>query len=104
MTEPLYRITLDAAALLRDHPPQFRHPHKAALFDIAYPDRAAAAGEVEVTRWPQQVTEPLSLRAIPADVRPDFYDYAPAGDPASSLEWHVNFADPRLFAAYGSGL
>lgn len=41
---------------------------------------------------------------LAADVRPDFYDYEPVGDAASLVEWHVNFADPRLFAAYGSAL
>jgi len=36
--------------------------------------------------------------------RPGFYDYAPILDPANAVEWHVNFADPHLFVAYGSSL
>lgn len=35
---------------------------------------------------------------------PNFYDYQPESEDSSAVEWHVNFADPRLFAAYGSGL
>jgi hypothetical protein len=105
MGEPLFRVTFDAAELLRDHPPQFRHPHKASLFEIAYPPGSTPAGEIEVTRWAQHVDEPINLpRQLAADVRPDFYDYAPVVDDPAAVEWHVNFADPRLFVAYGSRL
>ena len=103
MAPPLYRVTFDAAALLHDHRPRFRHPHKAALFDLAYPDGTAPTSAVEVTRWPQAVPATVSLPAVASDVRGDFYDYQPAGEPGS-LEWHVNFADPELFVAYGGGL
>src|SRR4051812_8674061 len=103
--QPLYRRTFDAAALLREHPPQVRHPHKAALLEIAYPAGSVPGGVIDVTRWAAHVPEPFSLPAkLTAEVREDFYDYAPAGTSPSLLEWHVNFADPRLFGAYGSGL
>ena len=36
--------------------------------------------------------------------RPNFYDYTPTADANASMEWHVNFADPQLFVAYGTGL
>jgi hypothetical protein len=105
MNEPLYRIAFDAGTILREHPPVFRHPHKAALFEVAYPGGAASRGTIEVTRWAQRVEEPIALPAnLCSEVRPDFYDYQNVADPATSVEWHVNFADPRLFAAYGSGL
>lgn len=102
MPDPLYHRTFDAASLLRDHPPQLRHPHKRALFELADPPRLAAAGPIEVTRWAAEPPASIALPPRAADVRPDFYDYAPV-DPAAA-EWHVNFADPRLFVAYGSGL
>jgi hypothetical protein len=106
MPQPLYRITFDCATLLREHPPQFGHPHKRALFEIAYPPGTTPAGEIEVTRWLGHVEEPIALpREQPAEVVPNFYDYRPvANRPADVVEWHVNFADPRLFFAYGSGL
>jgi len=105
MPEPLYREIFDATSLLLEHPPQFRHPHKATLFQIAYAQGVASGGRIEVTRWAQQVDEPISLpRSLAADIEPNFYDYKPVSDARSSLEWHVNFADPRLFCAYGSGL
>lgn len=100
MREPLYRKTFDARRLLREYPPRFRHPHKAALFEIAYSETTAPRRAIEVTRWAQHVAEPISLSGtLSADVRPNFYDYEPVGEAA--IEWHVNFADPRLFAAYG---
>ncbi len=105
MPDPLYRVTFDATSLLKEHPPQFRHPHKALLFELAYPHGATPRGQIELTRWARHIEEPIQLpRALAADVQPNFYDYKPAADPASSVEWHVNFADPRLFVAYGSGL
>jgi hypothetical protein len=91
--------------LLREHPPKFHHPHKAALFEIAYPDGKPAPATIDVTRWRQAVTEPLAMPAtLATDVRANFYDYTPLHDKGGLVEWHVNFADPRLFAAYGSGL
>ncbi len=105
MREPLYRLNLDASTLLAKHPPRLHHPHKAALCEIAYPDCKASPGEIVVTRWPQHIADPITLpKSIDSEVRPDYYDYAPVGISGACAEWHVNFADPRLFGAYGSGL
>ena len=102
MVAPLYRLSFDPAALLRDPSPRFRHKHKSALFDLAYPGGPTPAPPVEVTRWPQMNLASVPLPPIPIDVRPDFYDYVPLD--LAAVEWHVNFADPSLFVAYGSGL
>jgi hypothetical protein len=40
-------------------------------------------------------------RVVP---REDLYDYKPAWQEGKFLEWHVNFADPHLFTAYGTSL
>jgi hypothetical protein len=105
MREPLYRKIFDTSTLLREHPLQFRHPYKAALFEIAYPDGAASPGILEATRWAQQTPRDISLPAEQvAEVVPNFYDYEPVAKTGPAVEWHVNFADPRLFAAYGSAL
>lgn len=103
--QPHYRLQFDAQALLRDHPPFFRNPNKALLFELAYPDRLPSAATVEVTRWPgQPMDEPIVFWPMTADLRPDYFDYQPAGDPQTTLEWHVNFADPKLFFGYSSAL
>src|SRR5437773_1650714 len=106
MREPIYRLTFDAAELWRHHPPQMRHPHKAALLEIAYPPGSTPSGTIEVTRWAQQVDEPITLPPeLATEVQANFYDYKPVGAGAAPcIEWHVNFADPRLFVAYGSAL
>ncbi len=102
MADPLYRVTFDAAALLREHPPRFRHPHKAMLFELAYPGGIPSSGTVDVTRWAGHLPESAPLPAtLAAEVRPNFYDYRPADD---GMDWHVNFADPRVFGYYGSAL
>jgi len=36
--------------------------------------------------------------------REDAYDYVPTLRATDAVEWHVNFADPHLFVAYGSSL
>lgn len=43
-------------------------------------------------------------RIVSAILREGFYDYLPVLDAAGAVEWHVNFSDPHLFVAYGSGL
>ena len=102
MQEPLFRKDFAAEVLLKQYPPQFQHSHKKALFELAYPDGKALPNSICVTRWSPAVPETLSFNTpIKVDVRPDFYDYESIGP---GTEWHVNFADPRLFVAYGSRL
>lgn len=105
MPEPLYRLELPAQELLTRHPPRFKHAHKIAIFERAYPERRTDAAPVSVTCWRALTISELDFGStIPVAIRPDFYDYSAAGDPAAVLEWHVNFADPKLFVAYASGL
>ncbi len=105
MTGPLYREQFEASVLLSEHPPSFRHPHKAALFEVAYPDHTALPATIEVTRWMQHVDEPIRLDGqFEAVALPDSFDYVPIVRAAPSMEWHVNFADPSLFFGYGSRL
>lgn len=105
MREPLDRMTFDAPTLLHEHAPQFHHPSKAALFALAYPDRVAAPARIEVTQWAQHIPGSLAFSSpLATEIRPDFYDYRLVDETKTQLEWHVNFADPRLFVAYGSAL
>jgi hypothetical protein len=102
---PLYRLSFDADRLFREHPPVLRHPNKIAVLEIACPPGSRLRGSIEVTRWPAvEGALPQRSREFHATVTPGFYDYAPIGEPEPCLEWHVNFADPELFVAYGTGL
>jgi poly(ADP-ribose)glycohydrolase PARG len=107
VTEPLLRRTYPAAELVRQHPPVLRHENKQVLFAIACPAGAVHSGRLEYTRWPEiPLLDPLELDRARIDrlveVRNGYYDYRPIFDTGVGVEWHVNFADPNLFYAYGS--
>ncbi|MRS12384.1 MAG: hypothetical protein EG823_04845 [Actinobacteria bacterium] len=104
--EPLERLTFDAAALVAEHPPVLRHTNKLVVFTIGCGEGSAPhSGTIGYTRWaamtlPEHVDAGAAVGI--AESAPSIYTYAPV-DP-KALEWHVNFADPLLFYAYGSGL
>ncbi len=106
---PLQRRTYPAAELIRRHPPVLRNENKQALFAIACPADAVHSGQLEYSRWPELPLpppgrlDPVGVARLVA-IRDGFYDYRPILDPAVGVEWHVNFADPNLFYAYGSAL
>ncbi len=106
--ECLYRREWEAAALLREHPPVLGHRNKQLVYELAMAG-PAPAGTIEVTRWaasplPEQVAAGSTEQVAMAG----YYDYAGAsgagGEMTSEGVWHVNFADPELFVAYGSAL
>ncbi len=107
--EPLQRRAYRAADLVRRHPPVLRNENKQLLFEIACPPGTVHAGELESSRWPE-LPLPAPRPIDPADlarlvvVRDGHFDYRPILDPGAGVEWHVNFADPNLFYAYGSDL
>lgn len=91
--ETLLRRTLIASELPA---PVLDHPNKRLAFELAGPQ---TTGSIEVTRWRAgDVAAALGTTEVVA--MPGYYDYA--GDSAAT--WHVNFADPFLFVAYGSRL
>jgi len=95
----LLRRNYDAATLVCDHPPRLRHPHKRLVFELC--GGAATRGAIAVTRW-AAATLPAAAVLAPTETvaMSGTYDYA--GDDRGV--WHVNFADPQLFVAYGSAL
>lgn len=104
MPEPLDRRAFDAAHLIAAHPPVWQHPNKEIVAAISCPPDAVHAGTLGYSRW---ASLPLPATAGSKGTttvveRPGFYDYAAIDDRA--IEWHVNFADPHLFVAYGSQL
>lgn len=104
-TNPLERLTYTAQRLFEEHPPRIHDPNKRVVFEIACTEGERHAGEVVFTRW-GAMEPPEAIAAEEAATRvarhDGFYDYAPVLPGA--VEWHVNFADPNLFFAYGGGL
>jgi len=103
---PLDRHAFDAAALMTGHPPRLHNPNKQVVLDIACPPGAVHLGRVEYTRW--AAMELLDhLDPVPGDLVssvPGFFDYQPIMEGDDVVEWHLNFADPNVFAYYGGGL
>lgn len=107
LVSPLERLEFDTQQLLTNHPPVWEDANKQAVFNISSPDGCMHRGRLLFTRWPamplpEKVPMVEALQALVG--RPDVYDYAPVLREPESVEWHVNFADPRLFSAYGSPL
>ena len=107
--EPLQRRTYNAAKLMRQHPGVLRNENKQVVFAIACPAGAIHSGGLEYSRWPEiPLPPPVEVDPVHAarlaEVRDGFFDYRPVLDPGGGIEWHVNFADPNLFYAYGSAL
>ena len=95
------KITLQA--LKQDYPPLFRHPFKQKMYELAAEKITHGTDEVSILRVMYQ--DPDRFHYRPAEVvnMPYFYRYDDIGEEGNTV-WYVNFADPFLFAAYGSGL
>jgi hypothetical protein len=105
--EPLDRLVFDATELVYAYPPVIHDANKRVVYDIACPPDRPLAGEIVYTRWPafqlpERVVPRRALEIL--ESRPGIYDYAPAAGLPGAVEWHVNFADPRLFCGYGTSL
>ncbi len=101
--EELQRLTLEAAALVREHPPKLTHANKRLAWEIAGSSGCPFAGRIDYARW-RAIELPAGLdRDGTFCVRPGVYEYSRVAQP-HVVAWYLNFADPRLFVAYGSGL
>lgn len=105
--EPIERRVFETQQLMVEHPPVWRHGNKHVVYGIACPTGCTHRGSLAYSRWramplPEQVDPAAAARRVEA--RGGFFDYEPALAQAGAVEWHVNFSDPHLFVAYGSGL
>jgi hypothetical protein len=108
-TDPrlLVRRTLDLAELVAAHAPRFTDPNKRLVFGLACPPARPERGALVYARWRQaQLPARVPERAPAYEMREDVFAYepAPAGGSRPVVAWHLNFADPRLFVAYGGRL
>lgn len=105
--EPIERREFSAQRLMNTSPPVWHHPNKQVVASIASPAGALHNGELVYSRWPAMaLPDDVDLDAAAAllDDRPGYFDYQRVADDDGALEWHVNFADPHLFVAYGGSL
>lgn len=105
--QPIERSVLEAQRLMTEHPPVWRDRNKRVVYETACPPGYSHGGQLTYTRWPAMALPECAspTDALPrAERREDVYDYASVLTAEGAVEWHVNFADPQLFVAYGSGL
>jgi hypothetical protein len=95
----LLRRSFDTAALVTAHRPVLGDPQKRRVHQLAA-GGPAPTGTIELTRWAAGSVPSAPLHPTELVAAAGYYDYA--GSDAGT--WHVNFADPQLFVAYGSGL
>ena len=103
MTSPVLQqqIDFDLAQLASDYPPVWRHPHKQAIHDLVRRECGQLTGVMRYTRWQMSpLPHELQLHACDVQAEPGFFTYTESNPGI----WHMNFADPRVFAAYGSHL
>jgi hypothetical protein len=103
---PLDRQSFDAGELMADHPPRVVNPNKQLVLAIACPPGVVHRGTIGYTRWaamelPEHFDPVPPHLALPV---PGFFDYQPVIEGDDIVDWHVNFADPDVFAYYGGGL
>jgi Poly (ADP-ribose) glycohydrolase (PARG) len=101
------RMTFETRELISSHPPQFHHPNKIVLNDIANPPGGDHHGRISYSRW-RALPLPTTIHATDCrtalEVRKGFYGYVTEGEDTLSVEWYVNFAHHDLFCSYGLGV
>lgn len=96
----LERRELEASALMIAHPPRLTNAHKRAVFELVRD--TPVGGQISYSRWrARELPERLGSAVPKIEVLPEVFDYR---DAQRTGVWHVNFADPQLFVAYGSSL
>lgn len=99
----LGQAEFDMATLWRRYPPRLVHPHKRLVLEAAGGSERTPSGTLSVARYaPGGLPARLRHRQPESRGEEAAFDY-PAPE-AGATHWHVNFADPRLFFAYGSAL
>lgn len=94
-------LELDLPTLMSKRPPAWKHPHKQAIYERMLREGGNPQGTLRYTRWNLvPLAGEMPQHACVVETPAGFYRYAESGRGI----WHVNFADPRLFAAYGSSL
>jgi len=94
----------DVAQMMAEHPPRLEHPNKVVLFEAATRGRVVE-GVMRFTRWaPFALPATVVPPALRVRVREEAFGYEADAQGSGRVSWYLNFADPKLFAFYGTGL
>ena len=96
----LARERFNVRELVLAHPPRVTDRNKKFVFGFGSKLIGRSSQEISASRW-RAMKLPTNFAEPPARVElvPGFFTY----DSAES-DWHLNFADPYLFVAYGGSL
>jgi hypothetical protein len=101
--KPIEQTEFQADELIRNHPPQWRHRNKSVVFEIARSSGFPFEGRITFARWAEERPTGPILAQGKFSIRLGLFDYAIPKE-RNVTYWHLNFADPNLFVAYGSPL
>ena len=95
---------IDAESLFKEYPPVWNDDNKLIVFEIAKSSGYPFNGKISYKRWrPSVLPKRIDDQKLKFSAHADVFKYAEQKDP-KIVDWHLNFADPDLFVAYGSEL
>jgi hypothetical protein len=97
------RVHFEAGELIKKHPPRWGDRNKRVVLGIPCSSGVLFEGRIVFARWAEEQLPTAVVTRSQFSVEPGVYKYAVPNEP-STVAWHVNFADPNLFVAYGSSL
>jgi hypothetical protein len=104
---PICRRVFETRKLVAEFPPRLSHPNKQIVYRIACPAGCAHPGQIAFSRW-GKMRLPAALDVDDSRTRfetcPGYFSYESPPPGSSVVDWHLNFADCRLFGAYGGPL
>ena len=103
ISKPIDRVRFDASVLIREHPPQWLNRNKKEVFEISSSSDYPFEGEVVYAKWTESELPDSVTGHSGFSICPGVFTYVTCASPGT-VEWHMNFADPCLFVAYGSSL
>ena len=102
--EQLDDINIDGESLFNEYPPIWHDDNKLIVFEIAKSSGHPFNGKISYKRWrPFVLPKRIDNHRLKFSTHPEVFQYPGNKDP-KIIDWHLNFADPDLFVAYGSEL
>ena len=103
MEKTIDELSIDGESLFKEYPPIWHDDNKLIVFEIAKSSGYPFNGKISYKRWPKvELPERLDIESN-FSAHAGVFKYAEQTDP-KIVDWHLNFADPDLFVAYGSEL
>ena len=105
MEKTIDELSIVGESLFKEYPPIWHDDNKLIVFEIAKSSGYPFNGKISYKRWPQFELPKRIIydNKLKFSAHPEVFKYAEQKDP-KIVDWHLNFADPDLFVAYGSEL